>query len=37
MDEAKLTDYVSNKTSDGIFTYVGREETRMRQNPLGEA
>lgn len=34
MDEGKLTDYVSKKTSDGIFTYVGREETRMHQNPL---
>ncbi|WPB57239.1 DUF4197 domain-containing protein [Xylophilus sp. GOD-11R] len=29
----KLTDYVTGKTSDGIFTYVGREETKMRQNP----
>lgn len=34
MSEDKLTDYVAGKTSDGIFTYVGREETRMRQNPL---
>jgi len=34
MTDAKLTDYVASKTSDGIFTYVGREETRMRQNPL---
>jgi len=34
MTDAKLTDYVANKTSEGIFTYVGREETRMRQNPL---
>ena len=34
MDEAKITDYVTKKTSDGIFTYVGREETRMRQDPL---
>ncbi|HAD84759.1 MAG TPA: hypothetical protein DCG71_07960 [Brevundimonas sp.] len=33
-DEARLTDYVTGKTSDGIFTYVGREETRMRQNPM---
>ena len=32
--DAKLTDYVANKTSEGIFTYVGREETKMRQNPL---
>lgn len=35
MDENKLTDYVSGKTSDGIFTYVGREETKARQDPLG--
>jgi len=34
MTDAKLTDYVADKTADGIFTYVGREETRMRQNPL---
>ncbi len=34
MSEGKLTDYVAGKTSDGIFTYVGREETRMRQNPV---
>jgi hypothetical protein len=34
MSEGKLTDYVAGKTSDGIFTYVGREETKMRQNPL---
>ncbi len=34
MTDAKLTDYVTKKASDGIFTYVGREETRMRQNPV---
>jgi Protein of unknown function (DUF4197) len=34
MTPEKLTGYVSQKTSDGIFTYVGREETRMRANPL---
>ncbi len=34
MDEAKLTDYVTGKTSDGIFTYVGREETKARENPI---
>ncbi len=34
-DEARLTRYVTDKTSDGIFTYVGREETKMRQDPLG--
>jgi hypothetical protein len=35
MDEARLTDYVTGKTSDGIFTYVGREETKARQDPIG--
>lgn len=34
-DEARLSDYVAGKTADGIFTYVGREETRMRQDPIG--
>lgn len=34
-DEARLTDYVAGKTADGIFTYVGREETRLRQDPIG--
>ena len=34
-DETRLTRYVTDKTSDGIFTYVGREETRMRQDPIG--
>ncbi len=33
-DEAKLTSYVSGKTSDGIFTYVGREEKRLRADPV---
>ena len=34
-DEARLTDYVAGKTADGIFTYVGREETRLRHDPIG--
>lgn len=34
-DGARLTDYVASKTADGIFTYVGREETRLRQDPIG--
>lgn len=33
-DEKKLIDYVTGKTSDGIFTYVGREETKMRADPI---
>lgn len=34
MGEDRLAQYVTGKTSDGIFTYVGQEETRARQNPL---
>ncbi len=34
MDEAKITKYVTDKTSDGIFTYVGREETKLRADPI---
>jgi hypothetical protein len=37
MDEAKLTTYVTGKTSDGIFTYVGQEEAKARKNPIGTA
>jgi hypothetical protein len=32
--EDKLIDYVSQKTADGIFLYMGREETSIRQNPM---
>lgn len=35
MSGDRLADYVAGKTSDGIFTYVGREETRARQDPVG--
>lgn len=35
MDDAKITDYVAKKTADGIFTYVGREETKLRRDPIG--
>lgn len=34
-DDKKITDYVSQKTSDGIFTYIGREEEKARGDPLG--
>ena len=34
-DEARLSDYVAGKTSEGIFTYVGREETKLRKDPVG--
>jgi hypothetical protein len=30
----RLVDYVTDKTADGIFTYMGREETTLRQNPM---
>ncbi len=30
----RLVDYVTDKTADGIFTYMGREEASLRQNPL---
>ena len=33
-DSARITDYVAKKTADGIFTYMGREETSLRQNPM---
>ena len=35
MTEARLTDYVVDKTTDGIFTYLGREETKLRKDPVG--
>lgn len=34
MSPEKLTEYVTGKTSDGIFTYVGREEKRLRADPV---
>ncbi len=33
MNQDRLTSYVSQKTADGIFTYMGREEARMRNDP----
>lgn len=35
MGEDRLTQYVADKTTDGIFTYVGQEETKARQDPIG--
>jgi hypothetical protein len=32
-----INDYVTQKTADGIFTYIGREEENLRANPLGAA
>ena len=34
MGEGRLAKYVADKTSDGIFQYVGQEETKARANPL---
>lgn len=34
LGEGRLAKYVADKTSDGIFQYVGQEETRARANPL---
>ena len=34
-DDKKITDYVTQKTSDGIFTYMGREEEKARADPVG--
>lgn len=34
MGEDRLVRYVADKTSDGIFQYVGQEETKARANPL---
>ncbi len=34
MTPEKIRDYVTKKTSDGIFTYMGREETHARENPV---
>ena len=33
MNDEKITSYVAQKTADGIFTYMGREETRVRHDP----
>jgi len=34
MSEDSITNYVAQKTADGIFTYMGREETSLRANPM---
>ncbi len=34
MGGERLAQYVTGKTSDGIFKYVGQEETKARENPL---
>ncbi len=35
MGGGEITDYVSQKTADGIFTYMGREESTIRKDPIG--
>jgi hypothetical protein len=35
MGEDSLTKYVADKTTQGIFTYVGQEEIKARQDPIG--
>lgn len=35
MDDRKITDYVTQKTADGIYTYMGREEQTLRKDPIG--
>lgn len=34
MNEGSVTDYVTKKAADGIFTYMGREEAQLRKDPL---
>ena len=34
LTDAKITDYVSRKTADGIYTYMGREEAKVRDDPI---
>jgi hypothetical protein len=35
LSEDSLISYVTGKTADGIFLYMGQEEGRIRQNPMG--
>ncbi len=37
MTPDRINDYVTQKAAEGIFTYMGREETTLRANPLGAA
>lgn len=34
-EEANLAQYVTGKTLDGLYTMIGEEERRIRQNPAG--
>ncbi|GAA4052206.1 DUF4197 domain-containing protein [Parerythrobacter jejuensis] len=37
LDRARLNKTVTDQGLDGIFSYIGREETNFRSNPLGNA
>ena len=32
-EDARIEDYVTGKTLDGLFTVIGEEERKLRQNP----
>lgn len=34
-DDAKLQDYVTNKTLDGLYTMIAEEERKIRSDPIG--
>ena len=34
-DDANIENYVTNKTLDGLFTMIGEEEKKIRQDPVG--
>ncbi len=34
-DDANIENYVTNKTLDGLFTVIGEEEKKIRQDPVG--
>jgi hypothetical protein len=36
-EDAKLEDYVTRKTLDGLFLVMGEEEKKIRQDPVGSA
>jgi len=36
-EDAKLEDYVTRKTLDGLFVVMGEEEKKIRQDPVGAA
>ena len=34
-EDANLSQYVTGKTLDGLFTMIGEEEKKIRQDPVG--